>query len=551
MRINQEAWNEIVRRSGAGRLELTLNVLSAGNVSSCKLHLRIARGVMTGAVYYNTYNHPDLGGQGAVMRLTLGKSAPEIYASYPGATAPLVGPCKSCHSVSFDGSTIVANTHDYLSKNFLTESHEITTATQPPTMAELSNATFGALTPDGARMLAMGNPQCTAGADSFPRASNNMPLVEGPDVARLLDTANGKVLSAAGLRSDWYMWMPQFSPEGGHVVFNHAKPDGKGGTDRRELAMMSYDAGRSAFSELRVLVSHLGPEPSLPYAPTATLGGPLPTGMGGCKDGAKNPSLPGTPGNTAALNPGTCTGPCYPAWPFFTPDGNGVVFALISEPDFATALPGRDEPSKSELWYVDTRTLERVRLDNANRGLAAGDSLANYYPTVLPVQVGGYFWVFWTSTRDFGHADLSAGGAAPSGTPGGSVLRATRKRIWVSAIAPRSKDAPLVDPSAPAFYLEGQGETGNVRAFSALNPCRATGSGCASGLDCCGGYCDTEANSGAGSCVDEPPARCAAVNERCDEDSDCCQPGDDSDPNNDAEPTRQCLGGYCGFITVI
>lgn len=90
---------------------------------------------------------------------------------------------------------------------------------------------------------------------TFARKPRNFPLVEGPAVARVLDTATGMDTSAAGLNKDFYMWMPQFSPDGDKVVFNHAKSDGMGGTDRRELAIMDYDAATNTFSNLRVIFS--------------------------------------------------------------------------------------------------------------------------------------------------------------------------------------------------------------------------------------------------------------------------------------------------------
>jgi hypothetical protein len=43
---------------------------------------------------------------------------------------------------------------------------------QPAPKGLLDNANFGALTPDGKKILTMGNPQCTAGSDTFPRKSN-------------------------------------------------------------------------------------------------------------------------------------------------------------------------------------------------------------------------------------------------------------------------------------------------------------------------------------------------------------------------------------------
>ena len=61
------------------------------------------------------------------------------------------------------------------------------------------------------------------------------------------------------------------------------------------------------------------------------------------------------------------------------------------------------------------------------------------YPTVLPVAAGGYFWVFFDSTTG---------------------------------------------PSHPAFYVTGQEfGTGNHRAFAALDPWRADGDSCTSGVD--------------------------------------------------------------------
>ena len=306
------------------------------------------------------------------------------------------------------------------------------------------------------------------------------------------------------------------------VVFNHAKPNGAGGTDRRELAVMDYDYATNTFSNLRVVVSNLGPAPSLPYAPAPAGAGPVPTGWGGCVDS----TVMYYGGDTGALNPGSCTGPCYPAFPFFTPDGRGVVFSLTSEPDFTNAFPGRDMPAKSELWYVELATLSTTPLTNINNALNAADRMADYFPTVLPVGVGGNFWVFWTSRRAVGHRVIGIGGEILPGIsfPGASQLDATKKRIWAAAIDinPLAAGGVLMDPSHPGFYLPGQSDSGNVRAFAALNPCRPTGGDCQSGLDCCSGFCNIAQGATAGTCVDEPPAVCSRENERCSTDADCC-----------------------------
>jgi hypothetical protein len=219
---------------------------------------------------------------------------------------------------------------------------------------------------------------------------------------------------------------------------------------------------------------------------------------------------------------------------------------MISEPDFAVAFPGRDMPSKSELWYADIGTGTLMRLANANKGLAPGDSLSNYYPTVLPVSVGGYNWVFWTSMRDFGHRNLSAPvDALVSDALLGSTSAsgAFRKRIWVSAIkvTPTGElgGAITQDPSFPGFYLEGQTSTGNTRAFATLNPCKASGGECTSGLDCCTGFCNIKENAAVGMCTDK--VECSKTLEKCETDADCCPPG----PN---QPKNTCMPGASGKI---
>jgi len=542
--IDPDDWNEIVRRTQGTDLEVTLSTKSGSAVSTCNLTWKIAQGAMTGAIYYNTYDSPDNAGQGAVMRLTLGQAESEAYLQYEGMSLPGTGPCVSCHSVSANGASLAASLHNYApgAWAYQASSYAITAEPQPAPDSALPESTFGAFTPDGTRILSIGNPECTNGSSSFPRAPNNFPLVPGPAVAELHDTKTGNVIPANGLKPEWFMWMPQFSPKGNMVAFNHAKMGADGRTDRRELAIMKYDEATNTFSDLEVIVSNEGPAPTLDYAPMAAAGLPAPAGNGNCTTPPSDP--------LGAIPGGSCTGPCYPAWPFFTPDGEGLVFSMVSEPDFMSAFPGRDTPAKSELWYVDVISKERVRLEVANTGLAEEDSLANYYPTMLPVQVGGYYWLFWTTTRPWGHREVAQtmsmnpadllGGLL--GTNTASKQNANKKRIWVSAIKPRqSNEAGLesfADTSSPGFYLEGQANSGNVRAFATLNPCQQEGTDCTSGLDCCTGFCKIPDGADKGSCV--PEKTCSDVNERCKEDSDCC-------PAPEGSQQRQCIGDYCGF----
>ena len=542
LRIPQAAWNEITRRTQNVPLLVTLSVDNGGNVSTCRLVLNIAQGNMTGAIYYNTYNAPGVmtDGNGAVMRLLLGQLQSDIYIQYVGgASLPVTGPCVSCHSLSFNGSTIVASTHSYtpLIQNFEVWAYAVTQNLQPPQGAELLNANFGALTPLGNKLLAMGNPGCTGGADSFPRNPNNFPLVEGPDVARMIDTTTGQLIAnAAGLDPDVYMWMPQFSPNGDKVVFNYARPDGSGGTNRREVAVMDFDDATNTFSNLRVIASNLGPDPSQAYMPIGAGAGSIPPSpTDGCTitSGDLDTAL-------GVLPIGTCSGPCYPTFPFFTPDGKAVVFGLISEPDFVSAFPGRATPSKGELWYVDLDTTAApIPLGNINKTLIANEAQHEYYPTVFPVSIGGHFWVVWTSRRSFGHHS--------TGDPNGALAADVdpfRKRLWMAALSPRDYTGEFPDlggdPSFPGFYIEGQSESGNVRGFATLNPCKATGNDCTTGLDCCTGFCIIEPGQAVGMCTEEIP-ECSQQGEKCTTDDDCCPPGLD-------EPSLSCIGGFCGFV---
>jgi hypothetical protein len=194
------------------------------------------------------------------------------------------------------------------------------------------------------------------------------------------------------------------------------------------------------------------------------------------------------------------------------------------------------------MWFVDIASKKSVKLDKANNSLDPADAMMNYFPTVLPVQVGGYFWAFWTSRRSWGtHLDVNAQiiqSILPGiMLPGG--LDASKKRIWVTAISPSGSGGDvsatgIADPSHPGFYLEGQSESGNVRAFATLAPCVGIGATCESGLDCCAGFCKD------GMCTEEKPM-CSKTNEKCSADTDCCPPSAPDMPQN------VCLGGFCGF----
>ena len=111
----------------------------------------------------------------------------------------------------------------------------------------------------------------------------------------------------------------------------------------------------------------------------------------------------------------------------------------------------------------------------------------NFEPTILPEAVGGYFWVVFTSRRNFGNLVNGDPYVGPAGVP------SPRKKLWVAAIDIQNPEHPYTaatDITHPAFYLEGQElACGNMRGFWALDPCEQNGQSCQTGDECCSGFC--------------------------------------------------------------
>jgi hypothetical protein len=181
--------------------------------------------------------------------------------------------------------------------------------------------------------------------------------------------------------------------------------------------------------------------------------------------------------------------------------------------------------STGRLHMVKVATGEHIELATANAGNAAIDRQRNYEPFALQVPAGGYFWVVFTSIREYGNTYQGAN---------------VKKQIWVSAIS--TNPAPGEDPSHPPFYLPNQSSTRNERAFWALQPCKADGSSCETGDQCCNGFCrPSNPNDPTSGNVCEPPTAgmCSHTAERCMTSADCC----------DVSSGTTCLGGYCSTPT--
>ena len=502
IQIPQNAWDLAAAQSRGKPDPLLVDVVLAGAQNASRmppLTLVFALADLKGAVYYNTYgsvlaSNMGIGG-GVVMRvLPSAAKPPEVFLSARGTPDQCIG----CHSVSADGSRMVAEVHEGggilegASRSFdLTAAG---TATEPaPLRDNLKRAGFSGIYPDGslyvttARLFPGPGP-----VDNPPDGIGNITGTFGPEESKLFDTNSGTEIPNSGVHP--YAFMPTFSVDGRMLVFN--KVDSASTTDGgRVLAVMDFDRAQNRFSNPREIYR-----------------------------------------NGAGL---------FPSWPFFLPDvvldrdentvafGKRVVFALVSNNDLLTAaaLPPFNPP-KGDLWWVDVDTgmaaaLQRANgSDNGNVYLpyGAAEASLNFVPTVSPVAAGGYFWVFFTSKRNYGNIRVAS-----------AFDDASAKKIWVAALD--IEGAPGSDPSHPAFYLPNQElESGNIRAFAALEPCRAEGASCHSGVDCCCGYCikpDQAAAEGACGCE---PQRCSAIDEKCNTAADCCTPG------------AACVGGFCQLV---
>jgi hypothetical protein len=290
----------------------------------------------------------------------------------------------------------------------------------------------------------------------------------------MYDPRTGAMISFSGLVATHAM-MPMFSPDGKKVVFN----DYDHGTGH-SLVVMDFDPAANVFSNAKTVY--------------------------------QDPSL-------------------YPGWPFFTPDSRYVVFVLGDGNNFAsTHNPPAQTIAASDLYVVSAAGGTASALDAAN-GYAGGQSYLpypgrdehlNFYTTVSPVASGGYFWVYFTSRRSYGNMLASSNATI-------TVADATdtkSMKIWVTPL--QILETGQIE-SHPAFFLPGQElVSGNIRAFAALEPCKADGQSCSTGIDCCGGAC-TSSQCG-------KPKGCSNLDEKCKAKSDCCD-----------QSSQDCIGGYCAL----
>ncbi len=416
---------------------------------------------LKGAVYYMSYHEPV-----------------GLYSVRPGVKEPakqIVSGCVVCHSVSANGTHLSTGAEtsddapDY-PKSGVYKVGADGSATQltqaPPTVGKndqnqpqgdsrgLSHATW---TPDGQYVM---------------RARYN--FWGGTDQqAWRVDDATAQLIPATvvGLTGVSAL-LPTVSPDGKRYAFTVGPGDMSMGTVSRAVDVMdlAVDAGKNTLS----------------FTNRQTI---LDTGPGGV----------------------------VTKFTAFLPDSNLMVLQEGEGygPEYNEMLPSWDGKeygkSNGRLSLLRLDTKEHLEMLRANTGNVDLDRQRNYEPFVLPVAAGGYYWVVFTSIREYGNT-----------YQGGNA----RKQLWVTAIDTSSPAGS--DPSHPAFFLPNQTPTANERGFWALEPCKASGQGCAAGDECCGGFCrpsDPADPQSAPVCKDSgdiPGNECSQASEKCASDADCC-----------------------------
>jgi hypothetical protein len=245
-------------------------------------------------------------------------------------------------------------------------------------------------------------------------------------------------------------------------------------------------------------------------------------------------------------------------YPVILPDNSGIIFETQVRQGSDNVLATRNG-ARSELWWTNLAgTVTPVALANANgKGyLPIGamdhgadfnapdpqynpgadeasydDTTLNYEPTVLPIVSGGYAWVVFTSRRLYGNQlTQTPWNSWPTNYNTKDITVAPTKKLWVVAIDLNAP--PGTDPSHPGFYLPAQEIlAGNSRGFWVLDPCKADGTTCDTGDQCCNGFCSGP--PGALVCSDTPPGSCSGPQEKCSTAADCC------------DTTNKCINGFC------
>jgi hypothetical protein len=519
--IPEAAWDALGYSNQGESVTITL-VFSSGGVAYGPLTetWKFAQATLSGTVYYNSYG-TNLAHNLTQNGVTFGGATLAIK---HGATDPVLvagndSECRVCHSVSADGSRLVTQQQT----NAISSTYDLTNGYAETVMSPGdSRFAWAGLYPDGTFLI-------TDGA----RGSGAAPTLQGGGWngdAQLFGLPDGGAVASTGIPAGLRMGSPVFSPDGNHVAFNFYA-----GTVPAPAAAVDTDGGTDAGTTAD--------------AATAEAGTPGDAGTDGgaafVADGVSLAIMDYAVSTSTFSNFRILFTPPsgYSVWPSFLPTNDAVVFELETHnngrdwggtrsPCDSTACASQ-VGTQAEIWWVDIVTGKASRLDELNgkqsgvgylptlaANLHTDDTILNYEPTSNPVPGGGYAWIVFTSRRLYGNiATIPPYWSDPryvnlTSTP-------TPKKLWVAALD--LTGTPGTDVSHPAFYLPGQELlAGNSRGYWVVDPCEPNGTTCATGDQCCGGYCEDV--DGGFVCSAAPPA-CSNLNDKCTTASSCCGVG--------------------------
>ena len=502
--IPQDVWEQ-ASNSASGKADpLTLSVIVAREGEAygpLEQTWVIADARLSGIIYYNSYgtnlakNYKGaVGGDGsfggATLGIRVGDTAPKLVAGSDGGTDK----CRVCHSVSADGSRLVSAFLDVVAAS----SYDL----RSPTIEERAMGVptdFPGMYPDGSLALT-GKGELL----ELPAAATPMTAPGLSDIATKLGT-------------------PMFSPDGKRVVFNPMASDSLANPTQK-LVVADFNRKTLTFSNPLTAVDYTGsPEQTRPGWPAF-----LPDGNSIVYHHQTNA---GSDGNTFGDLRTRRGAMAQIYW-------NGLSGSEDSTP--LNQLNGLDAKGKSYLPALSAPINMSCVGDSAMVGgiqpSHESDEDLNYEPTVNPVAGGGYAWVVFTSRRRYANvATIPPFCSDPRGV--NLIENITPKKLWVAAIDLDAK--PGEDASHPAFYLPGQELlAGNSRGFWVLDPCHADGESCATGDQCCNGFCQPDSETHELVCGAKPPEySCSGTQEKCSTSADCC------------DSKQSCINDFCVLST--
>lgn len=336
--------------------------------------------------------------QGSIMTQTFGVTTPP---------ALVKDDCTSCHSVSRNGNRVgysrcVAGDCGQLYAGFM-KYDGITS-----TWAEPVNANAKQIHGSYTTFAPIGNPFPTdAQAVSMVTMNNGTLALWDPDTGAAIPSnldvsSHGPGAPRAALMADW-------SADGTKVVYASSPHPGQWiDLDDGRIAIMSYaySAGAHAFGEPTFLV----PDPI---------------------------TLPG----------GVYKNFFFPS---FSPDGELVVFnaarsAWRNGTDAKTAGQRLMLAASAGGWVQDLTAM--------NGGTGDMDITWAHW---APAASNDYYWIVFSSERDYGHRTTVA--TSPASCKANGVKQC--KQIWLGAVA-KNKLTGAIDPSAPPMWLPGQDAQAN------------------------------------------------------------------------------------------